>query len=154
MIKKWTEEMDAVLTEFWGRATTAEIANKIGTVTRMAVIGRAARRGLPRLQARLLAGRPPKPGARIRKRVERPDAFIPHRRFKPVLSPVEPLNIPFFDLAPQHCRYVSSGEGYQAQFCGHDRIGESSYCPFHERLAHGAEPSTFFRRKTRFLQAA
>lgn len=52
------------------------------------------------------------------------------------LPPIEvpSLNVTFAELEPFHCRAITEGEGYQALFCGHRVIHESSYCRWHHSI--------------------
>lgn len=50
-------------------------------------------------------------------------------------SPTPPLNIPFIDLEPHHCRSITENDGLgNALFCGHQVIHESSYCRWHHSI--------------------
>src|SRR5215207_2056717 len=38
------------------------------------------------------------------------------------------LPLTLFDLRPRHCRWIVSGSGIEALFCGKPRVGSSPYC--------------------------
>ena len=43
--------------------------------------------------------------------------------------------LPLFDLRPRHCRWIVSGSGTEALFCGQPRVGSSPYCVEHTQRA-------------------
>lgn len=132
----WTAEQDDILKSLWGQHKTKAIAHVLG-VSKNAVCGRGGRLKLPKYE-RLVSVR--------EKRVNKPK--LVERRPPP--KPVNPLNIPFFDLEPRHCRFPVEGEGYKTLFCGHTVAGENSYCGFHCSIVYEApkarKPSWNFRR--------
>lgn len=109
------------------------IAGELG-FTRSATIGKAMRLGLA-------------------KRVQSQNATIrtkPHRRYRAsaaaaesaqvvLTSACEPIG--FWQLDDtlsemQHCRYIVSGEGLQALYCGAQPAREDSWCPYHQRMVY------------------
>ena len=40
-----------------------------------------------------------------------------------------------FDLRPRHCRWIVSGSGTEALFCGAQKVGTSPYCVEHTQRA-------------------
>src|SRR3954466_15614261 len=50
-----------------------------------------------------------------------------------VLAARRPLTL--FDLRPRHCRWIVSGSGAEALFCGKPRVGTSPYCVEHTQRA-------------------
>ena len=56
------------------------------------------------------------------------------RSQKPTQAPAaRPLKL--FDLRPDHCRWIVSGSGAEALFCGKPRVGTSPYCIEHTQRA-------------------
>jgi hypothetical protein len=49
--------------------------------------------------------------------------------------PAVRLPLPLFDLRPRHCRWIVSGSGTEALFCGQPRVGSSPYCVEHTQRA-------------------
>ena len=43
--------------------------------------------------------------------------------------------ITLFDLRPHHCRWIVSGSGAEALFCGEPKVGLSPYCVEHTQQA-------------------
>lgn len=118
----WTDERLAMLTAAWGTVRAAEIADELNaelpiegyTFTKAAVVGKANRIGLKKLQrAARGTGRP-------RKNPPPPE---------PVPQP-DAMGIALPDLMRKHCRYPF-GEGIETRFCGNNRRDGSSYCEFH-----------------------
>jgi hypothetical protein len=50
-------------------------------------------------------------------------------------APAARLPLPLFDLRPRHCRWIVSGSGTEALFCGQPRVGTSPYCVEHTQRA-------------------
>jgi GcrA cell cycle regulator len=129
----WQPEQDAIVRDLWGKHGCKYIAATIG-VSRNAVIGRAHRLGLGETRG------PRKPKVVREKRVRIVKAYTPRvhiRQAKPIVpkpSPIEPLNVGFFDLAHCHCHYPDDGEGLAMKFCGHPTIKGSSYCAWHNSV--------------------
>jgi GcrA cell cycle regulator len=55
-------------------------------------------------------------------------------RFSARTAPVEPLHIPFMDLAPHHCREPYGDEPRDFTYCGHPVAPGRSYCPHHAAI--------------------
>ncbi len=130
----WTLERDIYITENHVRLSAAEKALFLGT-TRNAVISRSHRIGLPKL-TRAPSGRPKKA------REYKPSAVCkPPVQIAPPPMPVEPLNIPFIELGPKHCReIVGYGDYGLSLSCGHSVIHEGSFCRWHHSINHMAAP--------------
>lgn len=121
----WTPERDFYITENHGEKSAAVMALFLGT-TRNAVIGRSHRLKLPKL-SRSPSGRPKK------EREYKPSKTAPIR-IEPPPMPVAPLNIPFCDLRPHHCReIVGYGDYGLSLSCGHP-IHKSSCCRWHNAV--------------------
>lgn len=143
----WTAENDQYLLDNRGLLSAAQIGNHIG-VTRNAVVGRVHRLGLPKIKHAIPGGKPRKP--RLHRLGESKKRAEPRQEVLPPPMPVEPLNILFGDLQPQHCREIvgSAGIGMSLS-CGHPVIHESSYCRWHHSINHTvAAPRT--KRQFRF----
>ena len=124
----WTAKEDAFLIANRGVLSSTLIARELGK-TKGAVVSRAHRLSLPCLPF----GDPPQHlprGIYIRK---------PHkyRAMAARAQPVEPLNIPYFDLQPFHCReIVGTGEDGLPLSCGHPKVGGKKipwFCAWHMR---------------------
>lgn len=133
-IFKWNDEntnkmKDLILS---GRSA-AEIAKLIGARSRNAVIGKAAREGIPLAtqHRKKSASGPRKPPWH-------------HKMLRALLPPVprDPLpqenqppmgTKPLMELGPRECRWPH-GDG-PFFFCGQPTAVEQSYCPFHMRRA-------------------
>ncbi len=125
----WTADMDAYITANRG-AQSAAVMGAILKVSRNAVIGRSHRLGLEKLARAPAATKEVRAYKRgvARKSLVRVE---PLREFVSRPIPVEPLNIPFLDLGPHHCREIVGSEGIgQSLSCGHP-IANASYCRFH-----------------------
>lgn len=131
--KSWTDERDQFLKDNIATMSGTEVGKHLG-LSRGAISGRCYRLGIviprkvstkPRAVKRpkvLKERQPPKPRGALREFVSPP-------------IPVEPLNIPFIDLAPHHCREIVGSLGYgQSLSCGHPVIEGSSWCRWHASL--------------------
>lgn len=141
----WTDELDNQIRELWGKKFSKEIGVHIGR-TKNSVCGRARRLGLPHVKD---MERPTKPKAkrvrRARLREKLPEWPAPPTR-------VEPLNIPFFELGPSHCRFIVDGHGYRALYCGNPTPEGSSYCSWCSSVVYtraGPSRSAEFRATQR-----
>src|SRR5215207_10112552 len=57
------------------------------------------------------------------------------RTQKPAQAPAARHPLTLFDLRPHHCRWIVSGSGAEALFCGKPRVGISPYCVEHTQRA-------------------
>ena len=57
------------------------------------------------------------------------------RSQKPVQAPAARRPLTLFDLRPHHCRWIVSGSGAEALYCGKPRVGTSPYCVEHTQRA-------------------
>lgn len=108
--------------------SSSQIAAVLG-ITRNAVIGKAARLGLP-LSASVVQYRP----SSRRPRVPKPDRVfrLPTFRAEPIPEPAPApehqfLNIPLLDLNRDECRYSPSTES-PFLFCGQPALAGKSWC--------------------------
>ncbi len=121
----WTKERDAELVKLREQGfSAAQIAVKLGGLTRSAVIGRADRMGL----------RSTKRAAQPRPAVQRPvrnTPFVPPATLLPVPAIDQQSEAPvaLLDLEPHHCRWPVSEAHYL--FCAATQLDGSSYCRRH-----------------------
>lgn len=140
---RWVPELEQQLRDLWALDISAEkIAQKIGGLTRSAVIGKADRLGLPsRPHMKHRRGRPHPANALGIPRRDKVRKKRPPKPWKPVeraqkpapvlLLPPAPLMLDLMCLESGMCRYPI-GEGPYL-FCGHP-TEQSSYCPYHHKL--------------------
>src|SRR3954464_13172121 len=57
------------------------------------------------------------------------------RSQKPAEVPAARRPLTLFDLRPHHCRWIASGSGAEALFCGKPKVGASPYCVEHTQRA-------------------
>ncbi len=138
----WNLERDTYITVNRGELS-AEYMAKFLKTTRNAVIGRSHRLKLPEL-TRSPTGRPKKERPLLSKVRKPPTVCAP-----PPMA-VEPLNIPFIDLGPKHCReIVGYGDFNLSLSCGHPTLHESSWCRWH----HSVNTMQLVRRNVQPLAA-
>lgn len=152
----WTEQNVETLRSMWGQHSAAEIAKRLGAVSRNAVIGKAGRIGLARLERDATTPRltavartaPPKKPAVVKKSAAKkispppmPKEDLPPPIIPSVARP-DPLNMRLIELAsPERrggtdCRYIVSEQGERALFCGHNTAEGSPYCTYHARVCY------------------
>ena len=138
----WTDERVELLKKLWAEGlSAAQIANKMGGVTRNAVIGKVHRLGL--------SGRatPAKPQRGCRTTSERKDetAKAPRAEVKPVIPEPEftaPLVLDTGDkttvatIKNNMCKWpVGDPAKDDFHFCGQPTLSGKSYCAYHAHLA-------------------
>lgn len=167
----WTEERVTLLKKLWAEGLSAsQIANKLGGVTRNAVIGKVHRLGL--------SGRATT--SRIKSVRPRKSARAPTRTVKPkfinsaqaslkkemessgevhIARPVQELYIPHEErasiatLRENSCRWpIGDPTEADFHFCGREKINGVPYCEFHARLAF--QPVQARRKDRRIKQVA
>ena len=135
---RWTPERVAALRTLWREGlSAAEVARRLGGVTRNAVIGKVWRLGLS-------GGRPPKPPRPRRGAAGPPRRRPPARtgRRLPAGAPCPPpwdpgpgLVADLLDLRPGDCRWpLGDPRAPNFAFCGRPAEG-GPYCGGHRRLA-------------------
>lgn len=137
MQNEWTEREDEQLRSMWGRQdghgrliySCREMAGIIGR-SKSAIIGRANRIGLPRLQ------RAAKKKAAPRK--IRDKRFVPRVFPKSVHKPIPlfvpaPLNLTILERQKNQCAYIEGDDGL---CCGHQTASGSAWCEFHYQLVY------------------
>ena len=126
----WTDTEDKILIENRPNMSAAKLADLIGC-TRNAVIGRSHRLGLEKLTSSpvTVLGRPRSVNGE--RKVRKPPPF----HVVETALPVTPLNIPFIELAPHHCReIVGYGDFNLSLSCGHPVIEGKSWCIWHASM--------------------
>lgn len=132
----WTEEQDDLLRRLWLEKPASQIAARIGSRTRNAVIGRAYRLGLGgklrikrngSLQAKAQAGAASSRRTGTHSKAKA-GAGIPTP--EPIPAPA-PLLLTMLDLTNSTCRFPVEGENEHTLFCGHAPKFGSRFCEFH-----------------------
>jgi GcrA cell cycle regulator len=152
----WNDERVELLKKLWSEGLSAsQIAGRIGSVTRNAVIGKVHRLGLSgrATTTRLKSHRPrPRPVP-----AKRPPAAVAKPRFtnvgntalralyqdaEPYVAPVEELVIPMAErrsiqtLEECSCRWpIGDPQEADFHFCGKAKVPGLPYCEFHARRA-------------------
>jgi len=162
----WTEERVETLTKLWAEGLSAsQIANRLGEVTRNAVIGKVHRLGLSgrATTSRIKTARPRKSAARA-KRAARVVRFPGSMTAREVLRKSVPdtlpehkfelegeLDIPLEEratietLTPHSCRWpIGDPTHDDFHFCGREKIPGLPYCEFHSHKAY--QPAQTNRR--------
>ncbi len=155
----WTDDRVELLRKLWGEGhTAAEIAKKLGEVTRNAVIGKAHRLKLPSRvspiqAAKKKSAKPANSNVNAAKAKVKPSpvAITPKQTRKTVLksakvpptvsahnTPTGAL-IPLVDLKAGQCRWPS-GDPRKEQFgfCGEPSMEGLPYCTNHATMAYQA----------------
>lgn len=147
----WTDERVALLKKLWGEGVTAaEIAGKLGNVTRNAVIGKAHRlklsgRASPIQQSVKPANSESRPAAekprKIQKAPEQNNIRVPEPKHE---GPVLPL----LELNARMCRWpIGDPQEEGFGFCGAPNRPGLPYCTEHAKVAYQAAT------RNRILQA-
>lgn len=152
----WTDERVDLLKKLWSEGLSAsQIAGRLGTVTRNAVIGKVHRLGLSgrATTSRMKSHRPrPRPAsAAAVKRLAKPRfANVGNSALRALyqteteayVAPQEELVIPMAErktietLAETHCRWpIGDPQEADFHFCGKGKVQGLPYCEFHARRA-------------------
>jgi GcrA cell cycle regulator len=150
----WTDERVELLKKLWSEGLSAsQIASRIGSVTRNAVIGKVHRLGLSgrATTSRMKTHRPRNriaSGKRMAAKARMPQLGNPALRAlyqpdaEPYVQPVEELVIPLHErktiatLAECHCRWpIGDPQLADFHFCGKTKVTGLPYCEFHARRA-------------------
>ena len=162
----WTDERVELLKKLWAEGLSAsQIAGRLGSVTRNAVIGKVHRLGLSgrATTSRMKSHRPrqrmaakrmaktrfsPLGNPAFRALYQEPDAFTP---------PVEELVIPMNErkyiqtLTECCCRWpIGDPQVADFHFCGKNKVPGLPYCEFHARRAF--QPPQTRRREREFVE--
>ena len=149
----WTDERVELLKKLWGEGLSAsQIAGRLGSVTRNAVIGKVHRLGLSGRAPTSRAGNRPR-GARLaaNKRAAKPRfatvgnpalRALYHPDSEPYVPPAEELVIPLAErktiqtLVECSCRWpIGDPQMADFHFCGKTKVSGLPYCEFHARRA-------------------
>jgi GcrA cell cycle regulator len=149
----WTDDRITTLNQLWSAGFSAsQIAQRIGGVTRNAVIGKVHRLGLPGRATtsrhrrssprrasvpsvgRGIARRPPRPVFRI---PSRRTPMKPKLRALPELGPAPPIPITVQTLTGRTCRWPEGDpKTPEFHFCGRRKTQvEVPYCDHHRAIA-------------------
>ena len=149
----WNDERVELLKKLWAEGLSAsQIAGRIGSVTRNAVIGKVHRLGLSgrATTTRMKSHRP-----RVRPTVNKRPAAKPrftnvgntalralYQDAEPYIAPVEELVIPLAErksiqtLEECSCRWpIGDPQEADFHFCGKTKVTGLPYCEFHSRRA-------------------
>ena len=127
---EWTEEREARLRQLWADArwSARQIAEELGGVTRVAVIGKAYRLGL---------SKPTKSSiTRLAKNTPRPRSSARQSEATEVVEPTSGVSL--LKLTATTCRWPYGEPGKESFFfCGAYSPREQPYCAYHQKLAKG-----------------
>ncbi len=140
----WTDDRVDVLKKLWGDGhTAAEIAKKLGGVTRNAVIGKAHRLKLSNRISPIQQNKKPANKNVARKKIIE-KAPAPIAKSPNIVAEKQPAiaseNLySLMDLKPRMCRWPS-GDPKEENFgfCGDETISGIPYCEEHAKLAYQA----------------
>lgn len=140
----WTDDRVDVLKKLWGDGhTAAEIAKKLGGVTRNAVIGKAHRLKLSNRISPIQQNKKPANKNVARKKIIE-KAPAPIAKSPAIVAEKQPVitseNLhSLMDLKPRMCRWPS-GDPKEENFgfCGDETISGIPYCEEHAKLAYQA----------------
>ena len=150
----WNDERVDLLKKLWSEGLSAsQIAGRLGSVTRNAVIGKVHRLGLSgrATTSRMKSHRPRARVAAPAKRLAKPRFVnggntalqrIYQADVEPYVPPVEELTIPLAErkciqtLMENHCRWpIGDPQEADFHFCGKNKVTGLPYCEFHARRA-------------------
>jgi GcrA cell cycle regulator len=153
MVMAWNDERVELLKKLWAEGLSAsQIASRLGSVTRNAVIGKVHRLGLsgrattsrmkshrPRARAAKRLGKARFPGATVGNPAVR---GLFHPEAEPFVPTAEELVIPLNErkyiqtLTECSCRWpIGDPQMSDFHFCGKDKVPGLPYCEFHARRA-------------------
>ena len=164
----WTDEKVTLLREFWGQGLSAsQIAQRIGGVTRNAVIGKVHRLSLsgrakqvssnPRPR-KVRTSSPHRPSTRhyisgntaLKTHAQPAPRRLPPVPIEDIVVPIS-LNVPLMDLSDQMCKWPSGDPGTdEFAFCGHKSWNGLPYCHYHSRVAYQPPDRRRDRRNERY----
>ena len=163
----WNDEKVELLKKLWSEGLSAsQIAGRLGSVTRNAVIGKVHRLGLSgratTTRVKTMRQRPRTPTVKrlAKPRFATPGNSVVRSLFQadaePYVPPAEELVIPVGErktiqtLLENHCRWpIGDPQEADFHFCGKSKVTGLPYCEFHARRAfqppqarRGAGPTT------------
>lgn len=144
---QWTKKEEELVRKLWTQGASAStIAQKLGGLSRNAVIGKARRLGLngrkPTSRERIVAMRAKAPGATSHAGaiVQRRVRMAERRKYR--ANQPEPVHTPetavhsIIDLKRHHCRWPIGEPGKPGfAFCGAQKTIGSSYCQHHDHVS-------------------
>lgn len=162
---EWSEERVERLRALHAAGLScSRMAAEIGGVSRNAVIGKLHRLGLSNYGSRLHKDRAPRPRApRVVKSAETTVRIVRTNRHSNKMrlflaakieahemrcTDVVSLGVGLLDLEPHQCRYPTNDAPFL--FCGHAKMGGSSYCAPHYMLTHRSDAD----RRAKVAEAA
>ena len=150
----WNDERVELLKKLWGEGLSAsQIATRLGSVTRNAVIGKVHRLGLSgRATTSRMKSHRPRPRPQTVKKVAKP-RFVTggspallnlyKADVEPYVPPAEELVIPQAErksiqtLVEGSCRWpIGDPQEADFHFCGKSKVTGLPYCEFHARRAY------------------
>ncbi len=150
----WNDERVELLKKLWAEGLSAsQIAGRLGSVTRNAVIGKVHRLGLSgRATTTRMKSHRPRPRAGVVKRPPAKPRFaqtgntalraLYQADVEPYVPPVEEIEIPLHErksiqtLEECHCRWpIGDPQEAGFHFCGKNKVAGLPYCEFHARRA-------------------
>jgi GcrA cell cycle regulator len=151
----WNDERVELLKKLWGEGLSAsQIATRLGSVTRNAVIGKVHRLGLSgRATTSRMKSHRPRPRVQPVRKVAKPrfvtqgtrpiDLIYQKDAIEPYVPPAEELVIPPAErksiqtLLENHCRWpIGDPQQSDFHFCGKSKVQGLPYCEFHARRAY------------------
>jgi len=148
----WTDERVELLKKLWGEGLSAsQIAGRLGSVTRNAVIGKVHRLGLSgRATTSRMKSHRPRPRM-ASKRMAKAGRFATtgnpafralYQETEAYIPPVEEIVIPLAErktiqtLVECSCRWpIGDPQASDFHFCGKNKVPGLPYCEFHARRA-------------------
>ena len=129
----WDEKRIQILRENWGAMSAAALAEKIGGVSRNAVIGKAHRLKLsgkiikrPRASSSCNSNFEEKNNIQKRSRKVKFRSLLLDKNFEPA------KNLSLEELNENTCKYMEGNPNEKdASFCGRKNVEKFSYCPLH-----------------------
>lgn len=134
----WTDERCDELRRLQGMNFSAsQIGQRLGGITKNAVIGKLGRLGIQGKRGPKPAPKPATVAKQRKARFQMPPT-APQPPVEHVMERCAAgLEITFMQLQPHHCRYPS-GEGRDILFCGRTALDGFAYCPAHCRICYQA----------------
>ena len=131
---EWTDERAGKLRELWAAGYSAwQIADRLGSITRNAVIGKANRMGLSK----------PTKSSMTRQRKREEDVLVVEEAFE-----VPEGGVSILTLTHATCRWPIGHPGEENfYFCGARSKPGQPYCAHHARLAYQVPTSKEARRR-------
>jgi GcrA cell cycle regulator len=150
----WNDERVELLKKLWSEGLSAsQIASRLGSVTRNAVIGKVHRLGLSgrattsrmkthRPRPRMMNAKRPSQKTRFQQGPNTPLRVL-YQQDEALLPPVEELVIPMAErksiqtLLESSCRWpIGDPQAPEFHFCGKSKVTGLPYCEFHARRAY------------------